>query len=98
MLSRSTSDSVNLTEGVNVDNGEPIRFTQFRYIERAIFNSQLTGEHLLVGDSLLNWKTSFSYTERDEPDTRSNKYELSALQVDTDSDGIPDTLVEKYRW
>ena len=98
MLSRSTSDSVNLTEGVNVDNGEPIRFTQFRYIERAIFNSQLTGEHLLVGDSLLNWKTSFSYTERDEPDTRSNKYELSALQVDTDSDGVPDTLVEKYRW
>ena len=98
IMSRNTSDSVNLTEGVNVDNGEPVRFTQFRYIERAIFNSQLTGEHLLVGDSLLTWKTSYSYTERDEPDTRSNKYELSALQVDTDSDGVPDTIIEKYRW
>ena len=39
-----------------------------------IYNNQVFGEHLLVGDWFLKWRTNFSVTERDEPDNRQVRY------------------------
>lgn len=82
LITRSTTDRVRQQEGIDGQLGEEVRITQFKYVERLLMNSQLSGEHLLVGDLLFNWRSSLSYTERDQPDTRQNKYAFEASADD----------------
>lgn len=72
--SRSTSDRVRLQEGFDTGLITNVRVTQIQYVERAIFTSQLFGEHLLIGDLLLKWHAAYAFTSRDVPDRRQVQY------------------------
>lgn len=74
-FSRSGEDRVRQQQGfVESEVDRPIRITQLRWVERLLYNGQLYGEHLLVGDTFLDWRFSYSVTQRDEPDTRQVRY------------------------
>jgi hypothetical protein len=83
LLSRSSEDKVVLQSGYDGQNeGADVEYTRLQWVERLLANTQLSGRHLFIGDVLLDWRGSASLTERDQPDTRQNKY------VDQDDDGI----------
>ena len=83
LLSRASEDRVQFQEGFDGQNeGADVQFIRLQYIERLLANTQFSGKHLLEGDMFFTWRASGSLTERDQPDTRQNKY------VDLDDDGI----------
>lgn len=43
-------------------------------MEQSLLSSQLFGEHLLVGDTFLEWRASYALSQRDEPDNRQVRY------------------------
>ncbi len=73
---RAMDDRVRFQTGLDGQQGREIRVVNFRNIERSLLSSQLFGEHLLVGDIYVNWRTSYSLSQRDEPDRRSVRYDL----------------------
>ena len=75
-LTRQAEDKVRFQEGVDFQVGDGSRIFDLRYIERMIYTSQLFGEHLLEGDTYLEWRTSYSISERDVPDFRRFRYDL----------------------
>lgn len=56
--------------------GQLQRVYSVRYIERGFLQSQLTGEHLLrpLLGSRLDWKATWAFATRDEPESRSIAY------------------------
>ena len=82
LLSRASEDKVVFQSGFDGQNeGADVTYTRLQWVERLLANTQLSGKHLFIGDVLLSWRSSASITERDQPDTRQNKY------VDQDDDG-----------
>lgn len=75
-VTRSSTDRVRLQEGFDQQLGDDLRVIQLRWVEKALYNSQLFGEHLLAGDIFATWHAAVSYTERDEPDRRQVQYEF----------------------
>ena len=83
LLSRASEDRVQFQTGFDGQNeGADVAFIRLQYIERLLANTQFSGKHLFEGDMFLAWRASGSLTERDQPDTRQNKY------VDLDDDGV----------
>ncbi len=83
LLSRASEDRVQLQSGFDGQNQTAdVQFTRLQYVERLLANTQLSGKHLFIGDVLLNWRTAASLTERDQPDTRQNRY------VDLNDNGV----------
>jgi len=74
LYSHSSSDRVREQTGFDGQQAWEVEITQLKYVERLLFNSQLSGEHLLIGDMLARWRAGKSFTERDQPDTRQNLY------------------------
>jgi len=74
LYSHSSADRVREQTGFDGQQSWDVEITQIKYVERLLFNSQLSGEHLLIGDMLARWRAGKSYTERDQPDTRQNLY------------------------
>lgn len=73
---RAMDDRVRFQSGVDGNQQRPIRVTNLRNIERSLFSTQVHGDHLLVGDIYVAWRTSYSLSQRDEPDRRSVRYDL----------------------
>jgi outer membrane receptor protein involved in Fe transport len=76
LYTRSATDRVLEQSGIDGQQDRDIRVTQLRYVERSLWSSQLFGEHLLVGDTLLKWRGSYSLSQRDEPDNRQVRYDF----------------------
>jgi hypothetical protein len=53
-----------------------VSVTRLRYVERSLLAIQPFGEHLLVGDTLLEWRGGYALSQRDEPDNRQVRYLL----------------------
>lgn len=52
----------------------PLFVERLRWVERSLLNAQAFGEHLLAGDTFLQWRASYGLSNRNEPDTRQNRY------------------------
>src|SRR2546428_11575582 len=74
LYTRSAEDQVRLQAGFDSTERDPVDVTLLRWVERSLFNVQPYGEHLLVGDTLLEWKAGYALSQRDEPDNRQFRY------------------------
>lgn len=75
-ITRSAEDRTRTQEGIDFQVGDGSEIFELRYVERMIYTSQLYGEHLLIGDTFLEWRGSYSVSERDLPDLRRYRYDL----------------------
>jgi hypothetical protein len=64
-------------QGVNEEFGLPFDVSRMSFVARAVWSSQLRGEHLLGGRHRLDWLGSYSRTTRDEPDRSDLVYETA---------------------
>jgi outer membrane receptor protein involved in Fe transport len=78
-LTNQATDEARIFEGFYLDRGSNIRNTRLRYIEERIYTTQLSGTHLIsaLGDTVANWRFTFSRATLDEPDLRESLYEFS---------------------
>ncbi len=77
---RSTENYLLVTNGVDLEKSpSPIRGYQTRYVLRDLWQSQLSGDHLLgwLFDSRLEWRGTLARARRGEPDTRQAPYGLN---------------------
>ena len=57
--------------GVNIANGNEIKYGSLRYEQRSIYSGQVSGKHTSQNEkSILKWLAGFGYTNRNEPDFR----------------------------
>jgi len=78
LYTRQTDDDARITEGPNQDYGtDRVRITSLDFVERGVFSSVLSGEHTLraLHHLSVDWKASYSESERNEPDRRETLYE-----------------------
>jgi hypothetical protein len=55
--------------------GRYINTTELRYISRSIYSGQISGEHALNGaTSKLDWNVGYSFSNKNEPDTKRYRY------------------------
>lgn len=83
-LTNQASDETRIFQGFNEDRGTDLRNTRLRYIEERIYTGQFSGNHLIktLGDSILNWRLTYSRATLDEPDLRETLYEFSPASDD----------------
>ncbi len=74
LYTRSAEDEVRLQSGDDRQRGNEIEVTRLRWIERSLLSTQPFGEHLLAGDLFLEWRATYSLSQRDEPDNRQTVY------------------------
>ncbi len=74
IYTRSAEDEVRLQTGEDRQRGNDIEVTRLRWIERSLLSTQPFGEHLLAGDLFLEWRATYSLSQRDEPDNRQVVY------------------------
>jgi outer membrane receptor protein involved in Fe transport len=74
LYTRSAEDQVRLQTGFDSSYPEPVDVTLLRWVQRSLFTIQPYGEHLLVGDTLLEWRAGYALSQRDEPDNRQVRY------------------------
>jgi TonB-dependent receptor len=86
MYNRSMEDLVRRYEGVNTDTGRDARVTRLQYVERGVFVGSAGMAHDLrfLNDTRVEWRGSYSWSERNEPDRREYLYELSE-QTDSET-------------
>lgn len=78
-LTNQASDETRIFEGFNDDRRTELRNTRLRYIEERIYTGQVSGDHLLtwIGNTIFNWRYTYSRATLDEPDLRETLYEFS---------------------
>ena len=76
LYTRSAEDQVRIQTGRQDGRQEPVEITRLRWVERSLFSTQPFGEHLLAGDTFLEWRVSYSLSQREEPDNRQVLYEF----------------------
>lgn len=72
-FSRNADDEVTRFSGIQyTDIGAEQQHTALRYVSRSVYSGQLSGEHYLpfLNQAFLEWKASYSASERSEPDYR----------------------------
>jgi outer membrane receptor protein involved in Fe transport len=70
-ITRDADKEYRMFSGYNDDLGTIVQNTRLRYIQRALFGTQVEGEHMLPkGNWLFNWQYGYSRSTRDEPDMR----------------------------
>ncbi|MFN0057007.1 MAG: TonB-dependent receptor domain-containing protein [Planctomycetota bacterium] len=74
---RTSTDTVRFQEGFDGQANTVIRTIRLRHVERLLTNTQIYGEHLLAGDTFLNWRYGISFSERDEPDNKQVRYDFN---------------------
>jgi outer membrane receptor protein involved in Fe transport len=64
-------------EGYNSDFGRDIRNSRILWVEENLNTGQFTGDHLFpqLSNTRIDWRTSYSRSNRDEPDLREMLYE-----------------------
>ena len=82
LYTRNANDEVRLQTGSDGQQAFPIDLTRLRYVQRSLFNVQPYGEHLLVGDTFLEWRGGYALSQRDEPDNRQVRYLLDPARND----------------
>jgi outer membrane receptor protein involved in Fe transport len=65
---RSADNEVTRLAGPNEEFAVDLDVTRLTFTERTVRSHQLTGEHLLGHNHLVNWSLSASHVDRDEPD------------------------------
>jgi TonB-dependent receptor len=77
MYNRSMEDLVRQYEGQNTDTGRDARVTRLQYVERGVFvgSAGMTHDLRFLGDTRVDWRGSYSWSERNEPDRREYLYE-----------------------
>ena len=76
LYTRTGQDEVREQDGTDGQRPYPIRLTRLRYVERSLLSVQPFGEHLLAGDTFLEWRAGYALSQRDEPDNRQVRYIL----------------------
>jgi TonB-dependent receptor len=79
---RSADNEALSLQGVNEEFGLPLEVTRLTFVSRAVWSSQLRGDHLLGGRHRLDWLGSYSRVARDEPDRSDLVYETAPSQTD----------------
>ncbi len=77
VYNHSSDDETQLVEGeVNQSSRDFIRHSRLRFVERALWSTQLDGEHKLEGvlNSRVEWRASIAGADRTEPDNRTVTY------------------------
>lgn len=76
VMNHTVEDEARTLDGFDADQGVDVRTTRLRFVERALFNTQLAGEHQLpfLFGSQLEWRGAYSTAKRDEPDNRETAY------------------------
>lgn len=74
--SRNAEELFSTSAGFDRENGYLFRRFQVRYVERDLWQSQVSGEHFLpgLGDSRIEWRASLALANRDEPENRTAYY------------------------
>ncbi|MDX1567375.1 MAG: TonB-dependent receptor [Longimicrobiales bacterium] len=71
----NTEDESRRFEGWNrEDIGAYIQADRLRYVSRKLYWGQLSGEHALLGDHRLEWRSTLARAQRDEPGLREAIY------------------------
>ncbi|MFN3300917.1 MAG: carboxypeptidase-like regulatory domain-containing protein [Sediminibacterium sp.] len=84
-----------LRGGVNIEEGQDRQEASYRYNQRSILSSQLTGKHVLLenvnGDALdvIDWTLGYSLAQRDDPDWKRIRYTRPSGTTDPFSAYIP---------
>jgi len=78
-LTQSGDDEVTRLAGFNNLTQNDDRLTSLKYVSRRVFSTQVEGEHYLedLGRLKLEWKASYSSSNRNEPDHRRMIYSKS---------------------
>ena len=82
LYSHSASDEVRTQSGIDSNLSRPTFFNRLRWVDRGLFTTQPFGEHLMGADTLLEWRASYSLSQRDEPDNRQVQYWQVASPTD----------------
>ncbi len=82
LFTRVAEDRVRTQSGIDGQQDRAIEVTQLRYVERTLWFTQAFGEHLLEGDTFLDWRLSYSLSQRDEPDNRQVRYDFQDFDQD----------------
>ncbi len=88
-VTQSATDRARLQEGFDGTNQRLLLVTQYKWVERLLYNGQLAGEHLLAGDTVLQWRGGYALSTRDEPDNRQTRYDLRYENVGYALEDIP---------
>ncbi len=67
-FTRGADNEARYEEGFDENNAVPFQITRLRYVQRAVFSSQLGGEHELSDRQRLLWTATGSRVTRTEPD------------------------------
>ncbi|MEW5980914.1 MAG: carboxypeptidase-like regulatory domain-containing protein [Acidobacteriota bacterium] len=75
--SHSGKDEARYFEGFNSDINTDIRNQRLFWIEEGLLSNQLSGNHFFpgLGNSIIDWRFTYSKADRDEPDVREVLYE-----------------------
>lgn len=76
LLTRDAEEILAQGNGLQDEQGAQFTYYGVQYIERTLFQSQLSGEHLVpfLFGSRLEWKGTYAKAIRDEPDNRQARY------------------------
>ena len=77
LYTRNTDEQLSTSNGYETYNGNAERrIYQSQYVEKSLWQSQLTGEHLIkpLLNSRIEWRATASFSNRDEPENRSLIY------------------------
>ena len=75
--SHSGRDEARSFEGFNSDINTDIRNTRLFWVEEGLLSNQASGNHYLsgLGNTLVDWRLTYSQASREEPDVRETLYE-----------------------
>jgi outer membrane receptor protein involved in Fe transport len=79
VYTRNARELALTNDGYDTENSRVIRSYQVGYVEQDLFQTQLSGEHLLpwLLDSRFEWRGTWAQARRDETDNRQAQYVLS---------------------
>lgn len=78
-ITNQATDETRIFDGFNDDRRTDLFNTRLRYTQETIYTGQVSGTHLIswLGDSLINWRYTYSRALLDEPDLRETLYEFN---------------------
>ncbi|MEX0617619.1 MAG: TonB-dependent receptor [Pseudohongiellaceae bacterium] len=90
VLLRQSDNTVSETVG-DLAAENKVRLNEIEWIERALFSNQIQGDHYIPGlnEMVVNWRYSHLKAERDSPDHRRYRYDLTSTDYEfsTRADG-----------
>lgn len=86
LYNKTSTDSVEIGTGRNEQNYEAlVQVTRLQYVQESLAYGQLEGKHQVFDQLEIDWRTAYSRSTQDAPDTRTTTY-----QCDTDQDDMND--------